>query len=244
MAGFMRGQPRRTLFRAPFRQTSRSSRRTAARLAAAALGVEKKFYDTSFTEAALSVATDSTGGEYDPSATSMISTPAQGDGATNRDGKQIVAKYVEIKGFVRVPRLINQTAAATPYTAMLALVLDTQTNAAQAQSEQVFTNPAAAAGTAPDCLRNLEYGARFRILKQQHFTFPPLPSTYDGTNVEQAGYQKDFTWYVPLGDLKINFNSGTTASIANVIDNSLHMMGFGNSADISLSYNARLRFLG
>ena len=42
------------------------------------LGIEKKFYDTSLVDAALTAPTDCTGGEHDPSATSMISAPAGG----------------------------------------------------------------------------------------------------------------------------------------------------------------------
>lgn len=209
------------------------------------LGIEKKFYDTALAATAFSAATDATGGEYDPSATSMISTPAVGDGEQNRDGKQIVCKYVEIKGEVIEPAATNQTSGTGPRMAMLALVLDTQSNAAQAQSETVFKNLAASANMAPLALRNLEYGTRFRLLKQQYFDFPVGANmVYDGTNIETNAAIKRFHWFVPLKDLKINFNSGTTSSIANVVDNSLHIMGFASSASMTVSYNARLRFIG
>lgn len=211
----------------------------------AAMGVEKKFYDTALTATALSAATDATGGEYDPSATSMISTPAQGDGEQNRDGKQIVAKYVEIKGYITEPASANQTTGIGPRAAMIALVLDKQSNGAQAQSESVFKNLAATAAAAPLALRNLENSSRFRILKQEYFTFEEGPKlTFDGTNIETNAVTRHFTWYVPLGNLKINFNAGTTASIANVVDNSIHVMGFATSASMTITYNARLRFIG
>lgn len=208
------------------------------------LDVEVKFYDTALTATAMSAATDATGGEYDPSVTSMISTPAQGDGEQNRDGKQIVAKYVQIKGTLNFPAQANLTTGVGPLRAMVAIVLDTQSNAAQAQSETVFKNLAATALNAPDALRNLEYSKRFKLLKQDLFILDPPPITYDGTNVESDGVTKSFDWYIPLNNLKINFNSGTTASIANVVDNSIHVMGFANNATITISYNARMRFVG
>jgi len=58
------------------------------------LGVERKFYDTALTATAIVSPTDCTGAELDPSATSMISTPAQGDSEQNRDGKQIACLYM------------------------------------------------------------------------------------------------------------------------------------------------------
>ena len=58
----------------------RRGRRLANYRTAGFLGIEKKFYDTSVSAVALGAPTDATGGEFDPSTTSMITTPAQGDG--------------------------------------------------------------------------------------------------------------------------------------------------------------------
>jgi len=55
-----------------------------------------------------------------------------------------------------------------------------------------------------------------------------------------------FDWFIRLKGLKVKFNAGTTASIANVIDNSLHIIAFASTTDpqAKISYNARLRFVG
>jgi len=212
------------------------------------LGVERKFYDTALTATAIVSPTDCTGAELDPSATSMISTPAQGDGEQNRDGKQIACLYMDINGILNVPAVEDVANPVGPITIYLAIVLDTQTNAAQLNSEDVFKNTGAAALLAASPMKNLLFGKRFRILKSSTFMFPMVQNTVEGDNLHSSsGQQKAFRWFIPLRGLKINFNGGTTASIANVIDNSIHVIAFSSNS-ISLSptiqYNARLRFMG
>jgi len=211
------------------------------------LGIEKKFYDSALVFATLTAPTDCTGGEHDPSATSMISTPTQGDGEQQRDGKQIACDYVEIKGMcATVP---TEVLANPPQgcKVFLALILDTQSNGAQMNSEDCFKNFGASASQATTPLRNLLFGRRFRILKSEILDLDAKTIFFVAANViGTAGSRAIFSWFVPLRGLKINFNAGTTASIANVVDNSLHMIAWCDSADMApgLSYNARLRFMG
>lgn len=211
------------------------------------LGIERKFYDTFLLGANVAAAADATGGEYDPSTTSMISTPTQGDGEQQRDGKQIACLFVEICGALSIAQVEASVDPPPAVTCFISCVLDTQSNAAQMNSEDCFKNLANSAGTAPDCIRNLLFGKRFRILKQRRFEFNSTTLTQQAANdYSWAGRRHDFKWYIPLKGLKINFNAGTTASIANVIDNSIHIIAFANTVtpQVVLSYNARLRFVG
>jgi len=212
------------------------------------LGVERKFYDNGLLAQAIVAGTDASGAELDPSATSMISTPAQGDGEQNRDGKQIACLYLELNGVINIPAVEDVANPIQPVAVYLAVVLDTQTNAAQLNSEDVFKNTAGNALTAASPLKNLLFGKRFRILKSQQFPFPMVQNSVEGDNLHSCtGQQKHFKWFIPLRGLKINFNGGTTASIVNVIDNSIHVIGYcSNVTSItpSLSYNSRLRFMG
>lgn len=211
------------------------------------LSIERKFYDTNLNETAIPAPTDCTGGEFDPSATSMMTTPTVGDGEQQRDGKQIVCLYLEIKGHVRTSAI---EAAIFPgqYTqALVAIVLDKQTNGAQLNSEDVFKNLNGQAVTATEVMRNLLFGKRFRILKERVFDITPNATTQQAANdysTSQGG--KSFHWFIPLNNLKINFNAGTTASIANVLDNSIHVIAFSNNTALTpvIAYNARLRFMG
>lgn len=213
------------------------------------LGIEKKFYDTNLNNTSLGANTDLTAGEYDPSTTSMISTPAQGDGAQNRDGKRIVIESAQVTGTIAIPAGEAQVNPGDAIKVALFLVLDTQSNAVQAQSEDVYSNLNNQGSTNVTPLRNLTFNQRFKILKRKTFDLTPQASTSSGANIfSWNGKQVNFDWFIkfPKG-LVVNFTAtGTTASIANVTDNSIHVMAFANttSGAPSLAYNARIRFVG
>jgi len=211
------------------------------------LSIERKFYDTALATSALTAPTDGSGGEHDPSATSMISTPAVGDSEQNRDGKQIVCLYVEIAGKVGYAGLEATAGVWPPMSIFIAIVLDKQSNGAQLNSEDVFKNLAADARLATCPLRNLLFGKRFRILKQVYFNMDNNSLAQLAANdFSINGKEKMWKFFIPLNRLKINFTAGTTASIANVVDNSIHVIAYSSSGTGApyIQYNARLRFMG
>lgn len=214
------------------------------------LGIEKKFYDTSLAATNLVAPTDSAGAEFDPSATSMISTPVQGDGEQNRDGKQISCLYLEVSFVINVAAIETTANPRSGSQCFVAVVLDTQTNGAQMNSEDCFKNTSAAQQLCTSVMKNLLFGKRFRILKQKTYNLDSKAiSHFANDSFTIPGVQKAFKWFIPLRGLKINFNGGTTAAIANVIDNSIHVIAYTNtftaeSAVPTIAYNARLRFMG
>jgi len=228
---------------------ARRARAMLNRRTAGFLGIEKKFYDTMLVATALGADTGMAGGEYDPSATSMISTPAQGDTEQNRDGKRIVIKSVQVRGIVTTDGLTAQAnlSSATACETFVALVLDTQTNGAQLNSEDVYKNLQAQASGVAQPLRNLLFANRFRVLKEWQMTLKPSVASNNASaaTISVNGDLQEFEAFIPL-DLNVNFNSGTTASVANVIDNSLHIIAFASSTAMTpkISYNARIRFMG
>lgn len=240
-----------------FRQAARGANPSAGRrrLAAVAaanartagfLGIETKFYDTTLANTAVAAATDATGGEYDPSATSMISTPAQGDGEQNRDGKRIVIKNVQVKGVLSRVAGEDQVDPPVSEQVFVALVLDTQSNAAQMNSEDCFKNLSGNALGNATPLRNLLQSNRFRVLKHDIMCMDIPGVGVEGNNLHSwPAVSKAFDWFIPFKDpLIVNFNSGTTASIANVVDNSLHIIAYTMNATTTITYNARIRFQG
>jgi len=224
----------------------RMARAMLNRRTAGFLGVETKFYDTMLANASVAAATDASGGEYDPSATSMISTPTQGDGEQQRDGKRINILNVQVKG--SVTRTFQEDIVNPPSAdrVFVALVLDTQSNAAQMNSEDCFKNLSNTVTGNASPLRNLLQSSRFRVLKSEvlDLTYPTLG--VEGDNLHSVGaVQQCFDWFIPFpAGLPVNFNSGTTASIANVVDNSLHVIAYSQTAQPTLTYNARIRFQG
>lgn len=209
--------------------------------------VELKFYDTFLTAATMAATTAADAGEDNPTSTSMITTPVVGDGEQNRDGKHMIVKSVHIIGNVAYPVATNVTAANAPMTGYVALVQDTNTQGAQLNSEDVFKNIPTSAVNQNDHMRNLLFGKRFKVLKMFKFNIVPS-SMWDGTNTEVFGAKRRFEWWIPNLNMHVNFNAGTTADVANVVDNSLQMISFcsANSGQETgtLSYSARIRFVG
>jgi len=234
----------------------KSAKMAAARMVANAatagfLGIEKKFLDMAKGNTTVSSNAALTGGELDPAGvgcTGCLSCPAQGDTEQSRDGKKIVIDGLILKGYVLNPAAVDGGPAADTQVStkvFLAVVLDTQTNGAQLNSEDVFKS------LGNDLLfnscptKNLLFGNRFRILKSQVFDLTPIGMVQTGTTYVYNAVRRDFDWYIPFkGGLPVNLNSGTDANVANVIDNSLHVVGFSTSTLPTMGYNARIRFQG
>ncbi len=209
------------------------------------LGIELKFYDSKLTAGTLNATSDGSGGEQDPSATVLFNTVVQGDGESNRDGRQIVMKSLSIRGTISVAAQTNQTVPEQSPVIFMALILDTQTNGATVASEDVYVNKAGNSTQAASPFRNLQNIKRFRVLKSKRFGMQMPRITWDGTNIEQAGYIKPFEMYVDLKNMGVNY-SGTTETVANITDNSLHLVAWTSHTDNvpTMNYNARLRFVG
>jgi len=209
------------------------------------MGIEKKFLDCAKSEGAIASVAALTGGEYDPSSgcTGCLSCPAQGDTEQSRDGKRIVIDSVILKGYCRLDESAS-VAAFDSLKVFVAVVLDTQTNGAQLNSEDVFKNTANIAGSVVDPMKNLLFGSRFRILKSQVYDLTPSGVASAGA-LAFNGTRRDFDWYIPFkGGLPVNLNAGTTADVVNVIDNSVHVVAFATLAGSLIAYNSRIRFQG
>jgi len=239
------------------RSSMAGARRMRARnvVTAGLLGVEKKFYDTARPLTTISNTLACATGEFDPTLNSSgasspgcLNCPAQGDGAQNRDGKRIVQKYISIHGYIEKPDADaagNQEAGKV----FVALVLDSQTNGVQLNSEDVFQNISGELNNTVNPMRNLTYGSRFRILKSQTFDLDRKTFAINGVNFSAAGSSVTFEWFVPLNNLITNFTStSTTSDVAGVMDNSLHLIAFSanntSASPCQISYTARLRFMG
>lgn len=230
----------------------RSSRRRLLGRTGGLIGIENKYLDVYASLVAIGAPTDCSTGEMQPEGgcTSCLSAPAQGDGPQQRDGKKIVITNCFITGHVAYSIETDKGDPVEAPTVFVALVLDTQTNGATIVSENVFTNPNDIAATNGFPLRNMENTSRYRILR--HKTIRPQTgvTSTDGANTcsnECNGRSFIMSW---KGKLPVNFSTtGTTADVANVVDNSLHLIAFATSTSpnamaASLSYNSRIRFQG
>lgn len=212
------------------------------------MGVETKFFDTGIGLTAISNAAAFTGAEMDPAAQLCLNAVAQNDTASGRDGNKINMKGISIRGVVQWPAWTDNSGPVMG-DVFIALVLDTQTNGAQAQSEEVFTNPGAVISLVTSPFREMSQVTRFRVLKEKRLLAPTGLVVWNdtGSQKEQLGYCKHFEMYVSLKSLLTNYK-GTTSVIASLADNSLHLIAVTNQAQAlgtpSLGYNSRLRFVG
>ncbi len=209
------------------------------------LGQELKFYDQKLTATSIVAPTDASGGEVDPSATVLLNTVTQGDGESQRDGRAMIMKSIFVTGVVTSAVAINATINVQRSTVVIYLVLDTQTNGATINSEDVFTNPGANAVLASSPLRNLQFTSRFVILDKVMLTLQAPTVVYDGTNVELGGTMVPFKLSANLNNMKVVFTA-TSETVANITDNSLHVIAYASDLDIvpKIAYNSRLRFVG
>lgn len=210
------------------------------------LGIETKFYDTSLDQAALDTNVGGEDGEHDQSATIGPSTITQGDGESQRDGRRCAILSWNVTGMIAVAKQIDQTAPDTGNLIFIALVLDSQTNGALLNSEDVYLNPSGGVSSGCSLLRNLQFTKRFRVLGTRKFHMDTPNFAYDGTNLEQGGHHRAFNIFVRFKTPLICTYSGTTETIANSVDNSLHILAWttGTGLSPSMSYNSRVRFRG
>lgn len=245
----------RTPSRSRSRWNARMGARRGAQLAtrnlrtAGFLGREMKFFDTAVAPVAIVNSATMAGGEVDPTALPgavlCLNAMAQDDTPSGRDGRRVILKSVQVTGKIN---LGASELAASPVASMnvfVALVLDTQTNAAQLNSEDVYINTSASLLMGAEPQRNLLFGNRFVILKKETFNLDPLTlSHFAADSFSTAGRSVTFDWFKKI-DIPVNM-IGTTAVIANVVDNSLHMLAFTDTAggNLTIAYNSRVRFVG
>lgn len=208
------------------------------------LGIEIKFSDQKYS-GNIVTSSDASGMEADPATTNCLNAVAQGDGESQRDGKNYMVKSLYINGHITALAKTNQTALLENYPIMLAVVQDTQTNAAQLNSEDVFAT-LAATGYADLLFRNLQYSKRFKVLWKQVYQMEPPPASYDGTNIEIAGIKPiNFTVALPRLNMSVE-TKGTTGNVTDIINNSLHFIAVQGPSGYTpvLTYASRIRFVG
>lgn len=214
---------------------------------------ELKFFDSSKALTALVAPTDSAGAEVDPTANALNCIPT-GTTMSTRDGSKVVMKSLQITGMLRVASQTAQTAADNGLDFYVAVVLDKQTNGAQLNSEDVFTNPLANGALATHPLRNMSFSKRFQVLKSINVPLknhPPMVRSNtlatDPIQHVQSGVVIPFSMYIPLGDIITQWKTtNTDGAITDIVDNSLHVIAYTSSTDLTpnIAYNARIRFLG
>jgi len=208
--------------------------------------------------------------QCNPPTMKCLNAPGVGPAFYQRDGRQIYMRSIYVNGLLKSTNM--DTATSTNYQSpfvVVALVLDTQCNAAENNLGDVFVCPMAGQGQdeatniiygVANPLPNLEKRTRYRILKLKRIPIPTeslVNNTAAGDTYLTIAQNKAFSISHKFRGkgLPVTFtgaNAGSYATVVNIADNALHLVGWlcGLTSGIhamgaiSLSYNSRLRYVG
>ena len=231
--------------RAPVAMRTVRKRQYVPRTPGGQIVADNHYFDASRTSTTIAYNdADWTGSEYDPNVTAQLSlfSPVIGDDIANRTGRKVFVKNIRITGQLNRAASTAGTTGDTPVEVRLVLYQDKQTNATQSQGEDVISS--GAANGAINMFQNINNFGRFRILKDKRYIL--------ANNRAMAGLT---TAFVSNGDrvpfkmnLKINqwvnYNAANGGTIADVIDNSFHLIAMKSDSVTScqIQYRARTVF--
>jgi hypothetical protein len=207
---------------------------------------ERKYFDTFLSNASITNAATWAGSELDPAAQSTLFSPSEGSDIDNRVVRKNSVLAIKIRGWIKVPAQADQTALDTFGNVRLILYQDKQTNGVQSQGEQLMADPGAATvSLCASTFQNLANFGRFRVLKDKIYRLPDPNSSYDGTNIEVGGFTIPFKmncrFRVPE---VVRFNGTNGGTVADVIDNSWHLIGLSTSTvAANIDYSCRVVYL-
>ncbi len=204
-------------------------------------GIELKFLDSNVPTTALAT----TWTAKNPAAagsTGSISVPAVGTGESERNGRGYVIKSIHIQGEFTSPGEESQAAPFTGLQARIIVYWDTQTNSAQATATDIMDNGAVNQVYA---FRNLQNSRRFIVLFDKTIQLRQFQMNEGAANLFARGGQRyPFKFHKRFGKgIKVTCD-GTTADVASVSDNNIGIAAVANSTDVSIEYDARIRFVG
>lgn len=202
---------------------------------------ERKYYDIELSGAAIQADLSSWAGmELDPTTKNTLFSPTQGDDFNNRQGRKVQVLSLKLRGYINVPSQANQTATDAGQLIRIILVMDKQTNATQLNSEDVITS---GGGTvALQMFQNPAFFGRFRVLKDKSFALQNPNMSYDGTNIEQNGLIKEFKFTIKFKKpVTIHFNSTNGGTVADIVDNSFHLIANSNNTGLGATINYKCR---
>ncbi len=208
-------------------------------------GSEKKFLDTELTATALTAAWL----PFNPTGTGCtdsLSVPSEGNGESQRDGRNYVIDSVMVRGVLSTVAAEAAANTQTDFRARVVLYWDLQTNSAEATAPLIFD-----AGGTSDILafRNLQNSRRFIVLYDQTFLF-----NMGEAQMAQGGIdlfaspvmERPFEIYKKFNKgIKVQCDS-TTANVTSCTDSNFGIAAItsSTSAQVTIQYQARVRFRG
>ncbi len=183
-----------------------------------------------------------TGGEMEDATALSISAIAQGDSPSSRDGRTATLISWKLNGFINIAAVESITTPLPDQIARICVVLDTQTNGAQLNAEDVMDTIAATFDV--NSMETLSRSKRFVILEDILLELHRSQTNEGAINLFASGIHRTPFKIGGFFNPPIRVNhSGTAAAIASIVDNSIHVIGTATNAAVLLNYRSRVRFI-
>lgn len=243
----------RTSYSGSAGKSSQGSGRSLAALAAKAVAKagEMKYFDTALGGSALAtVSTSWAGTEKNPATFLTLCCPVSGDFINQRVGRKIHVHGIRVRGQFRAAQQATQSAADPAQYLRLLVVQDTQTNQGTAtgiDAENVLEDDTVGS-VAFLSYMNLDFLGRYKILKDKKMSFGNLALANDAAatgNLVQAGVNRPFDIAIKFKTpVEVNFNATNGGTVADIVDNSFHIIAAQSSAAPAcvIDYNARVSY--
>lgn len=201
---------------------------------------EMKYFDSSRAGVTIPASAAWASTVLDPTTLNTLVCPSQGSAINQRIGREIKLVKLKIRGVIQVPAQATASTADNATFIRFILVQDTQTNATQMTGAQLIGSGT----TTVDSFQNLDNTGRFRVLKDKIMPFNNAnlagsPTTGD---VIQSGILRHFKFtYKPKYPISIRFNAVNGGTIADIVDNSFHIVcnSLSSALGSTLSYQVR-----
>lgn len=173
-----------------------------------------------------------------------IFCPIEGNDISNRYGRKAFLKKIRLDAVIRVPPQVLQSTGDNGCVVRALLVQDKQTNGVSLTGDQVlssgYINPMICS------YQNTSNFGRFKVLKDRSFVMQNASIANDAAatgNIVQQGLVKTFSWSVKINEW-VNFNSTNGGTVADIIDNSYHLIMGTDSTSLgpTVQYKCRCVF--
>lgn len=209
---------------------------------------EMKYFDTERTSTAVPVSLTWANSEFQPNVgtPTTLLCPTVGSAINQRIARKVKVYKIRVKGLITVAPLANQTAGPAAQTVRILLVRDKQTNAAQAQGEEIIAAPTTGSALhAVSAFQSLANLGRFDVLKDKTLTIQGPQLSYDGTNIESAGLSRPFKMTHKYSKpIEVSFNAVNGGTIADVVNDSwcVYANSTNNDLAAAILYQARVYY--
>lgn len=219
---------------------------------------EMKYFDCELPLAAIPSAATAwpTTARLDPNATVNLGSaavatplclfaPTVGSAVNQRIGRSVKVWKIKVRGFINIAAQAAASTADNATHVRVLMLVDQQTNAAVYTPADVLQNPV---GSVATCSFQSPNGfGRFRVLKDKVLCFHNANMTGSPTSgdVVQSGLLLPFKFTHNFKKpMVVNFNQTNGGTLADIVDNSIHIMaGASNVAYVpSIAYYSRVAY--